>query len=74
MRKFADYQNFLSRKTFFTFNFLFINSEMNRGREILHQFLAENFGATIRNVTIWILEDVSKGMEKGIREIRLVEK
>ena len=46
---------------------------MNRGREMLHRFLADNFGATIRNVTIWILEDVSKGMEKGIREIRLVE-
>ena len=40
---------------------------------MLHRFLADNFGATIRNVTIWILEDVSKGMEKGIREIRLVE-
>ena len=44
---------------------------MNRGREILNRIL-DQFGATLRNVTIWILEDVSKGMEKGIREVRSV--
>ena len=47
---------------------------MNRGREIWNRFLEENFGATHRNITIWILEDVSKGMEKGIREVRSVQR
>ena len=46
---------------------------MNRGRENLNRFLAINFGATLKNVTTWIMEDVSKGMEKGIRELRRAE-
>ena len=52
---------------------IIFNLEMNRGREALNRFLGENFGATLRNVTVWIMEDVSEGMKKGIRELRRAE-
>ena len=43
---------------------------MDRNQEKIDEFVTNTFGVTLGNMTVWMLENVSKDIEKNIKDLR----